>query len=69
MLEDAQTTIVVGRVKAGVGFGLGFILLVCAVFLFVKWKKALDIHLEADFLAELDTIFPGYGSAPEYYAW
>ena len=30
---------------------------------------ALDIHLEADFLAELDKIFPGYGSAPEYYAW
>lgn len=41
MLEEAQTTIVVGRVKAGVGFGLGFILLVCAVFLFVKWKKGI----------------------------
>lgn len=39
MLEEAQTTIIVGRVKAGVGFGLGFILLVCAVFLFVKRKK------------------------------
>lgn len=30
---------------------------------------ALDIHLEQDFLAELDKIFPGYGPAPEYYAW
>lgn len=30
---------------------------------------ALDIHLEEDFLAELDKIFPGYGPAPEYYAW
>lgn len=41
MLEEAQTTIIVGRVKAGVGFGLGFILLICAVFLFVKWKKGI----------------------------
>ena len=38
MLEEAQTTIIVGRVKAGVGFGLGFILLCCVVFLYVKWK-------------------------------
>lgn len=39
MLEEAQTKIIVSRVKAGVGFGLGFVLLICAVFLFVKKKK------------------------------
>lgn len=39
MLEEAQTTIIVGRVKAGVSFGLGFILLAGVVFLFLKRKK------------------------------
>lgn len=39
MLEDAQKTILIGRVKAGVGFGGGFALLLLAIFLFVKGKK------------------------------
>ncbi len=39
MLEEAQKTILTGRVKAGVGFGLGFVLLLLAIFLFVKGKR------------------------------
>lgn len=30
---------------------------------------ALDVHLSADTLEELDNIFPPVGSAPEAYAW
>ncbi|WP_125580619.1 aldo/keto reductase [Lacticaseibacillus suibinensis] len=30
---------------------------------------ALDVHLSADVLAELDAIFPPVGAAPEAYAW
>lgn len=39
MLEEARETILIGRVKAGVGFGLGSTLLIFAIFLFVKGKK------------------------------
>lgn len=39
MLEEAQKTILTGRVKAGIGFGLGFVLLLLAIFLFVKGKR------------------------------
>lgn len=38
-LEEAQTKILVSRVKAGVGFGAGSILLLFAAFLFVKGQK------------------------------
>ncbi|MDJ0320709.1 aldo/keto reductase [Pseudarthrobacter sp. PS3-L1] len=31
--------------------------------------RALDVTLDADALAKLDTIFPGHKSAPEDYAW
>jgi hypothetical protein len=31
--------------------------------------RALEIQLDADVLARLDQIFPGYKTAPEYYAW
>ena len=32
-------------------------------------QRALEIHLDADVLARLDEIFPGYKTAPEHYAW
>jgi aryl-alcohol dehydrogenase-like predicted oxidoreductase len=32
-------------------------------------QRALEVTLEADTLARLDEIFPGYRSAPEHYAW
>jgi aryl-alcohol dehydrogenase-like predicted oxidoreductase len=32
-------------------------------------QRALDIRLDADVLARLDEIFPGYKTAPEHYAW
>ena len=32
-------------------------------------QRALEIHLDADILARLDEIFPGYKTAPEHYAW
>jgi len=31
--------------------------------------RALEIKLEADVLAKLDEIFPGYKTSPEHYAW
>ena len=31
--------------------------------------RALDVTLDADALARLDEIFPGYKTAPEHYAW
>lgn len=30
---------------------------------------AMEISLEEDFVEKLEEIFPGYGAAPEYYAW
>ena len=32
-------------------------------------QRALEVHLDADVLARLDEIFPGYKTAPEHYAW
>jgi aryl-alcohol dehydrogenase-like predicted oxidoreductase len=32
-------------------------------------QRALEIRLDADVLARLDEIFPGYKTAPEHYAW
>src|SRR5246127_4176394 len=32
-------------------------------------QRALDIRLDAEVLAQLDEIFPGYKTAPEHYAW
>jgi aryl-alcohol dehydrogenase-like predicted oxidoreductase len=32
-------------------------------------QRALEIPLDADVLARLDEIFPGYRTAPEHYAW
>ena len=32
-------------------------------------QRALEISLDADVLARLDEIFPGYRPAPEHYAW
>jgi aryl-alcohol dehydrogenase-like predicted oxidoreductase len=32
-------------------------------------QRAVTLHLDADVLKRLDSIFPGYRSAPEHYAW
>jgi aryl-alcohol dehydrogenase-like predicted oxidoreductase len=32
-------------------------------------QRAVALHLESDVLKRLDSIFPGYRSAPEHYAW
>jgi aryl-alcohol dehydrogenase-like predicted oxidoreductase len=32
-------------------------------------QRALGISLDADVLARLDEIFPGFKPAPEHYAW
>src|SRR5580692_5062486 len=32
-------------------------------------QRALSLHLDDDVLKRLDSIFPGYRSAPEHYAW
>jgi hypothetical protein len=31
--------------------------------------RAIDVRLDAQTLARLDEIFPGYRTAPEHYAW
>lgn len=47
MLDKAQKTIILGRVKAGVGFGLGIVLLICVAFLLVKREKG-SLHTTQD---------------------
>ena len=32
-------------------------------------QRAAALHLDSDVLKRLDSIFPGYRSAPEHYAW